>query len=65
MVGKRLQSWEVSDDLWAIVEPLIPERVREPKRAYKRKLGGGRKPLEPRRVFEGSVFEGSVFEGSV
>ncbi len=53
--GRRLQSWEVSDELWDIVEPLIPERERTPKK-YKRKVGGGRKPLEPRRVFEGIVF---------
>lgn len=54
--GKRIQSWEVSDALWDIVDPLIPERQRERKKKYKRKLGGGRKPLEPRRVFEGIVF---------
>lgn len=54
--GKRLQSWEVSDDLWGIVEPLVPARERKPKMKYKRKAGGGRKPLEPRRVFEGIVF---------
>jgi len=53
---KRLQSWEVSDELWAIVEPLIPERQRKPKQKYTRKAGGGRKPLAPRRVFEGIVF---------
>lgn len=53
---KRLQSWEVSDELWAIVEPLIPERQRMPKKKYTRKAGGGRKPLAPRRVFEGIVF---------
>lgn len=52
---KRLQSWEVSDELWAIVEPLIPQRQRKPKKKYTRKAGGGRKPLEPRRVFEGIV----------
>ena len=53
--AKRLQSWEVSDELWVIVEPLIPARARKRKK-YKRKAGGGRKPLEPRRVFEGIVF---------
>src|SRR6516162_280720 len=53
---KRLQSWGVSDELWAIVEPLIPERQRKPKQQYTRKAGGGRKPLAPRRVFEGIVF---------
>ena len=53
---KRLQSWEVSDDLWEVVAPLIPERRRRPRRKYHRKPGGGRKPLDARRVFEGIVF---------
>ena len=53
---KRAQSWEVTDELWAIAAPLIPERKRLAKKKYKRKAGGGRKPLEPRRVFEGIVF---------
>lgn len=56
MSGKRIQSWEVSDAFWEIVEPLIPERKRDPNRIYKRKAGGGRKPLEPRKVFEGIIY---------
>jgi transposase len=51
-----IRSWTVSDELWAEVEPLIPEPKREKKRRYRRKLGGGRKPLDPRRVFEGIVY---------
>jgi transposase len=42
--------------LWGIVEPLLPERERKPKKRYEREAGGGRKPLEARRVFEGIVF---------
>ncbi len=54
---KRVQSWEVSDDLWAIAAPLVPERRRRSrKKKYARKAEGGRKPLEPRLVFEGIVF---------
>jgi transposase len=53
---RRAQSWEVTDDLWAIAAPLIPERKRRGKKKYARKAGGGRKPLEPRLVFEGIVF---------
>lgn len=53
---KRVQSWEVTDELWAIAAPLIPERKRLARKKYKRKAGGGRKPLEPRAVFEGIVF---------
>lgn len=53
---RRYRSWEVSDALWGIVEPLVPQRKRSRKKKYRRKAGGGRKALEPRRVFEGIVF---------
>jgi putative transposase len=53
---RRVQSWEMTDELWAIAEPLVPERQRNRKKKYKRKAGGGRKPLEPRQVFAGIVF---------
>ena len=49
-------SWTVSDEMWTKVEPLIPKRKREKRRKYLRKPGGGRKPLEPRKVFEGIVY---------
>ena len=35
---------------------LVPERKRSRKKTYRRKPGGGRKPLEPWQVFEGIVF---------
>ncbi len=50
------RSWTVSDELWAKVEPLIPTRTRGRGRKYRRKPGGGRKPLEPRLVFAGIVY---------
>lgn len=53
---KKVRSWEVSDEFWARVEPLLPKREREAGREYKRKPGGGRKPLSSRRIFEGIVF---------
>lgn len=53
---KRLQSWKVSDDFWARVERLIPGRQRDSDKAYKRKLGGGRKPQDRRKVFEGILY---------
>ena len=56
MAAKRIQSWEVSDEFWEIVEPLIPKPRRDKNKTYKRKAGGGRKPLDPRQVFEGIVF---------
>jgi len=52
----KLRSWEVSDALWAQVAPMIPKRKREKGRKYSRRAGGGRKALEPRKVFEGIVY---------
>ena len=59
MCAARVQSWEVTDELWERVEPLIP--LREPRKAqdaekYRRKPGGGRKPKDPRVVFEAIVY---------
>lgn len=53
---RRVASWEVTDDFWKRVEPLLPEKQREPGRRYKRKPGGGRKPKDPRLVFEAIVY---------
>jgi len=50
------RSWTVSDALWERVAPLIPQRRRSRNRSYQRKPGGGRRPLEPRRVFEAIVY---------
>lgn len=55
-MSKRLESWQVSDRFWEIVSPLIPKPTRDPKQEYRRKAGGGRKPLDPRRVFEAIVY---------
>mgnify|MGYP001582051723 FL=1 len=52
----RIQSWEVSDAFWEKVEPLIPVPERDPEKNYKRKPGGGRKPIQPRKVFEAIVY---------
>jgi transposase len=52
----KVKSWEVSDEFWTRVEPLIPPRKRSSAQEYKRKTGGGRKPLPPRQVFEAIVF---------
>jgi len=51
-----VKSWEVSDAFWAIVEPLIPKSERDKERQYKRIAGGGRKPLESRKVFSAIVY---------
>ncbi len=52
----KVECWEVSDEFWAKVEPLIPRPQRDPHRKYQRKPGGGRKPLPPRQVFAGIVY---------
>jgi len=51
-----IKSWEVSEAFWAIVEPLIPKAKRNEEKEYKRIAGGGRKPLEPRKVFSAIVY---------
>ena len=56
MAKSRLPSWVVSDEFWKRVEPLIPVRQRVRKKRYVRKPGGGRKPKEPRIVFEAVVY---------
>ena len=52
----KAKAWEVTDEFWSRVEPLIPARQRIADQAYARKSGGGRKPKDPRLVFEGTVF---------
>ena len=52
----KIQSWEVSDSFWAKVEPLIPPVERDPNQAYKRKPGGGRKPIPARTIFEAIMY---------
>lgn len=52
----KIQSWEVSDVFWKKVEPLIPPVQREPNKTYKRKAGGGKKPMPPRRIFEAIMY---------
>ncbi len=52
----RRPSWEVSDAFWERVRPLIPVRQREAGKDYVRQAGGGRKPKDPRVVFEAIVY---------
>lgn len=53
----KIKSWEVSDSFWERVEPLIPSReTRNSETKYIRKLGGGRKPMSARKIFEGIVY---------
>lgn len=50
------KSWEVTDDFWKHVEPLVPVRQRMTERTYLRKPGGGRPPKSARLVFEAIVY---------
>src|ERR1039457_272098 len=54
----NVQSWEVSNELWSRVEPLLP--AREPregrKQKFQRKPGGGRKSIAPRAIFAATFF---------
>lgn len=50
-------SWEVSDELWGKVAPLLPERpARIAGKRYRRRPGAGRKPLPNRQIFAGIVY---------
>ncbi len=53
---KQKHSWEITDEFWAIAEPLIPKKTRDPDKAYQRKPGGGRRPMEPRKALEAIFF---------
>jgi transposase len=52
----KAKAWEVTDEFWSRVEPLIPVRQRAAEQSYSRKTGGGRKPKDHRLVFEGVVY---------
>jgi len=52
----QIKSWEISDEFWAVIEPFIPPHQRPADRVYKRKPGGGRKPMPPRKIFSAIVY---------
>ena len=52
----KTQSWDVTDEFWQRVQTLIPQRQRLESQNYIRKTGGGRKPKDPRLVFEAIVY---------
>lgn len=53
---RSVASWEVSDELWKRVEPLLPVKQRDPSRRYVHKPGGGRKSKDPQVVFKAIVY---------
>ena len=56
MTAKRVESWVVTDDFWARVEPLIPARTRPAGKEYVRKAWAGRPPKPARLVFEAVMY---------
>ena len=52
----KTKSWEVSDEFWKRVEALIPKVKRDRSKIYMRSKGGGRKPMQPRKIFEAIVY---------
>lgn len=44
MAKTHAQSWEVTDEFWKRVEPLIPQPARDPAKQYLRRPGGGAPP---------------------
>ena len=52
----RHKSWTVSDAFWEKVEPLLPERTRDPNKKYRRSEGAGRPRIPKRKIFEGIVY---------
>lgn len=53
----QIKSWSVSDELWRKIEPFVPARTERPaNRTFRRRVGGGRKPLPARQVFAAIVF---------
>ena len=47
----RTRTWEISDDFWTLVEPLIPTSLRTSDKTYKRRPGAGRKPKYSNRTY--------------
>jgi transposase len=50
--GSGIQSWKLTDEMWKAAEPFIPQRKRDEGKTWRRKPGGGRKPIPPRQVLE-------------
>lgn len=54
---RRVKTWEISDEFWALVEPCLPSQneMRDSSRSYKRMSGGGRKPIYDNRVYFAAI----------
>jgi transposase len=54
--GTGIRSWELTEELWEAVKAFVLEHQWDETHSYKRKPGGGRKPIAPRRVLEGIFY---------
>ncbi|MDR0965138.1 MAG: transposase, partial [Myxococcales bacterium] len=50
------KSWTISDEFWETIKDLIQKPKRDENKKYKRKAGGGRKSLDPRKVLGGIFY---------
>jgi len=53
---KECDTWGVTDEFWARVEPFIPVRQRTADKTYLRQAGAGRPGKPPRQVFEAILY---------
>ena len=51
----RIKTWEISDNFWELVEPLIPTSPRLEWQNYTRKPGGGRKRKYSNRLYFSAI----------
>lgn len=51
----RIKTWEISDEFWSLVEPLIPKSPRVEQKSYVRKPGGGRKRNYSDRLYFAAI----------
>lgn len=51
----RVKTWEISDEFWNLVEPLLPKSPRIAEKTYTRKPGGGRKPSYSNRMYFAAI----------
>jgi transposase len=52
----KVHSFLVSDSFWENVSPLIPKPERVPTKTFKLKPGGGKKPMDSRKIFEAILY---------
>lgn len=56
MAKAHAHSWEMTDEFWKRVEPLVPQPGRDPYKQHLRRAGAGRPPKASRLVFEAIVY---------